>query len=174
MWWWLLFTVILSGEASRPTLEQITLTVDGRQVLVSLVLENAFNEEIQERIESGLPTELVYEVKLFRDRKRWWDRGLEKTRLQVVAMYDAVTREYLVNLRHDGKLIASRIAKDTTELERAMTRVEAIPLFALPDLSAGTRILVKGRAVLGSRTRFRFVPTHITTDWVESRKTRVP
>ena len=174
MWWWLFLLAFVSGEASRPALEHISLTVDGRQVLVSATLENGFDRELQERIDSGLPTELVYEVRLFKDRKRWWDRGLERTRLQVVAMYDAVTREYLVNFRHDGKLIASRMAKDTSELERAMTRLEAIPLFALPDLPSGTRILVKGRALLGSRTRFRLVPTHITTDWSESRKTRVP
>jgi hypothetical protein len=174
MWLFLLVLAFVSGEASRPALKDMSLTLDGKQVLVTMELRNAFDQDLQERIDSGLPTELLYEVKLLRDRKRWWDRRLDRTRIQVVAMYDAVAREYLVNLRHDGKLIASRMAKDSSELERAMTRLETIPLFNLPDLPPGTRLLVRGRAILGSRTRFRLVPTRVTTEWVDSRKIRTP
>ena len=87
--------------------------LDGGQVLVELpARRTASTPETRERIESGLPTGFIYELELARDRKRWWDDGLARARLEVVAMYNAVTREYLVNTKQDGKLIDSRTVRD--------------------------------------------------------------
>jgi hypothetical protein len=92
-----------------------------------------------------------------------------------VAMYNAVTREYLINFKQDGKLIDSRIARDREELERAMTRIESIAAFVLGrDLNPNKRYLIKARAKLGSRTIMLLIPTRIETDWVTTRKFRPP
>ena len=89
-------------------------------------------------------------------------------------MYNAVSQEYLVNFKRDGKLVESRLARSRPELESAMTRFERVPLFAAADLRGGdgSRFLVKARCELGTRTWLAFIPLHVDTDWAQSRKFR--
>ena len=86
-------------------------------------------------------------------------------------MYNAVSQEYLVNFKREGKLVESRLVRHLPELEAAMTRFERVPVFRLDDDERG-RLLVKARAELGSRTLLSFIPVNVTTDWAESRKFR--
>ena len=89
-------------------------------------------------------------------------------------MFNAVAKEYLVNTKQDGKLIESRLARTVPELEAAMTRFDHFPLFELRRAPAGVRLLIKAQATLGARTVLSFIPTHVTTGWVESQKFRRP
>jgi len=159
--------------AAEPRIEELTIVVDGSQVLASFHLADGFSQDLLDRIESGLPTGLTYELELLRDRKRWWDAGLDSARLEVVAMFNAVTREYLVNTKLAGKLIDSRTLRDAGDLEHAMTRFTALPIFALEPTTDRRRFLVRARVELGTDHILGFIPILRTTDWVESNKIRV-
>ncbi len=150
------------------------MAIRGQRLEVSFALQDAFGEELFERIESGLPSGFIFQFKLQRDNKRWFDRELDSSRLQVVAMYNAVTREYLVNYKQNGKLVASRVLRSRDELESAMTRFQSHSLFDLAGTGGRRRLLVRARARLGSRNILSIIPSSIHTDWVESRKFRVP
>jgi hypothetical protein len=147
------------------------MVVDGR-VEVSFQLAGAIDDGVMARIESGLPTAFVYEVALLRDRQRWWDDEVADATLEVVAMYNAISQEYLVNFKRDGKLVESRLARSRPELESAMTRFERVPLFTVADLRGGprSRFLLKARCELGTKTWLYFIPLHVETDWAQSRK----
>ena len=166
------------ATAPRPAraaeLSQLHVTVAGEQAQLSFQLEGALDDDTLARIDSGLPTGFVFRFQLHRDRKHWWDDKQRETTLEVVAMFNAVAREYLVNFKHDGRLVESRLARSRAELVAAMTRFERVPLFSLAGFARRTRLLVKGRAELGSRVVLAFVPVGLETDWVESKKFRVP
>lgn len=165
---------VLGGmEARAAEIRDLAATLDGPRVLVSLRLAGAFDEALVARVESGLPTTLRYDFELLGDRKRWLDRGIEGSSLTVVGMYDAVRREYLINFKLDGRLLESRVVHDLAELERAMTRLEGVPAFALGE-EDGHRLLVRARAELGYRHLLGFIPTRVLTEWAESRKFRPP
>ncbi len=155
-------------------LRDLQATVADGRVEVSFTLAGAFDRGVIDRIASGLPTAFVYQVELLRDRQRWWDDGVAEATLEVVAMYNAVSQEYLVNFKRDGKLVESRLARSRPELESAMTRFDRVPLFALAGVDGprNARYLVKARAELGSKTWLSFIPVHVTTDWASSRKFR--
>jgi len=161
-----------AADGQKPALSELQVSTDGQQVGVSVQLENAFDETLLERLESGLPTELTYRFRLYRDRKRWWDNDLAKSSYQVIAMYNAVSREYLVNYKHDGKLTETRVVRDLEELERAMTVLERVQVFQLGTLPENAQILVRARVELGSGTWMFIFPTTRTTGWVRSRKFR--
>lgn len=162
----------VADRGDKAALTQPVITLEGRQVQVGLRLENAFDPELVERIDSGLPTEIVYRMRLVRDHPRWFDNTLDERELQVVAMYNAVTREYLVNFKQDGKLTGSRVVRSIDELETAMTRFENLEVFTLDQ--SRRRLVVRARAILGSRNALGFIPTKVTTEWAESRKFRLP
>jgi hypothetical protein len=169
-----LFLAWLAGSAlsAEAHLTDVRVSVSSRNVAVSWELREAFSEATLERIRTGLPTGYLYQFRLDRDRKRWFDASLATASLQVVAMYNAVTSEYLVNYKLDGELIESRVVRNQEDLERALTRFERIPIFDLEDVSSTDRMLVRVRADLGSKTGFLFLPMRVTTGWHRSRKFR--
>lgn len=165
---------LLSSSAlgAEPHLSEVRVALEDRNLEVSFELLEAFSDETLERIRTGLPTGFVYQFRLDRDRKRWFDASLAKSTLQVVAMYNAVTAEYLVNYKLDGELIESRVVRERLDLELALTRLAGVPVFNLENIKTRDRILVRAQADLGSKTGFLFLPTRITTGWHRSRKFR--
>jgi hypothetical protein len=111
---------------------------------------------------------------VYKRQKHWWDDKVEETSLEVVAMYNAVSHEYLVNFKHDGKLVESRLARSQAELTAAMTHFERVPVFSLDGFEPQERLLIKARADLGSRTWLGFIPVDVQTDWELTRKFRAP
>jgi hypothetical protein len=169
---WAGVAAVAASTGEEPRIRDVRIAIAGGEILLSFRLEDGFTPEVRERIASGLPTSLTYELELMRDRKRWWDRGMEASRLEVVAMYNAVTREYLVNTKHDGKLIGSRTVRDFDELERVMTEFVAFPAFALEAEPSRSRYLVRVRVDLGSGAVLGFIPVQRATPWIESNKVR--
>jgi hypothetical protein len=171
---WSLLLVPAAAAADNAHLELLEVSLDGPRVLASFRLEGAFDQEVRERLESGLGVGFTYQFRLLRDRRRWWDKRLDRNELEVTASYDAVTHEYLVNLKQDDKLIDSHSVRSAEEVEVAMTRFERFPVFLLEDVNPEARLQVKVRADLGPGTFLAFIPTRITTDWVTSAKFRPP
>jgi hypothetical protein len=160
--------------AADGRIRGLDVEVDSHRVVVGFRLEDGFDRELAQRVASGLATTFEYEFELLRDRKRWFDRPLQSVSLQVTAMFDAVSQEYLVNYKLDGKLVESRMVRNLEDLRRAMTRFEGLPVFNLEPLPRRWRLLIKVRCVLGSRTLFSIIPTREATDWRESEKFWAP
>jgi len=165
---------ILAASPFGARLVDLEARVEGQQVLVSFDLDGAFDRDLTERLESGLATPLLYELRLVRERRRWLDKEVAASQLEVVALYNAVTREYAVHYRLDGRLVESRTARSLSELEGAMTRVRRFAVFSLRGLAGGTRLLVRARADLGARTVLGLFPSRVTTDWADSAPLIVP
>jgi hypothetical protein len=171
----LLLLVFLGREVHADgKISEIRISVDGDRVLTGFVLRNAFGPRLAERLDSGLPTSILYRFELDRDRKRWWDQKLRESTLEVVAMYDAVARVYTVHFKLDDKLIESRTVRERKALEEAMTHIEQLPVFSVAGLPHEWRLLVKVEAELGSRTILSLIPVTISTKWRESPKFRPP
>lgn len=170
----LLLVLAPAAALADGKIRGLDVEVEGHRVLLSFQLVEGFERDVEERVRSGLPTSFTYELELLRDRKRWFDRPLESATLQVIAMFDAVAQEYLVNYKLDGKLVESRMVRSLDELREAMTRFRSVPAFTLDPLPRRWRLLVKVRALLGSRTLFALIPTRVTTDWQESDKFWAP
>jgi hypothetical protein len=166
-WLGLLFAAEPPG---KPRLDEPRVGLDGRRLEVSFKLIDGFNEDLLERIRTGLPSGYVFDIRLLRDRKRWFDVQIDSSRLEVVASYNAVTREYLVNTKQDGKLIESRVVRDERELERALTRFESVPVFNLESGGGRRRLLIRMRAEIDSSNFLFFIPRRVATPWRYSRK----
>ena len=168
------FFFFVSQALADAKISEIKVTLDGERVLASFALQDAFDHRLSERVDSGLPTSILYQIELDRDRKRWWDQKLRDSTLEVVAMYDAVARAYNVHYKLDDKLIESRTVRDRQTLEEAMTHVERLPVFSVAGLPHEWRLLVKAEAELGSRTLLSLIPVTNSTKWRESPKFHPP
>ncbi|MEM1177624.1 MAG: DUF4390 domain-containing protein [Acidobacteriota bacterium] len=167
---WLGVGVHADAEAR---LENLEVRLEGQKLLVSTRLSGAFTEDFRERLQSGLPTPLVYRFVLERQRRTWFDASEARSRLQVVAMFNAVTSEYLINYKHDGELVQSRVVRDQQELERAMTQLDAFPIFIHGGRGKDDGYYVRASADLGTRTILAFIPRTLSTDWVRTTPLRL-
>lgn len=154
------------SEPARVT--DFQLEVEESQVRISFQLSDAFTEDFLRRVDSGVPTGFVFEFELVRDRKSWFDSNVASGTLRVDAMYNAVTREYLINYKQDGNLVESRVVREPDELQRAMTEFADFLIFAVEGKAARQRLRVRVRAVLGTRMFLFFIPRTQSTPWVES------
>jgi Domain of unknown function (DUF4390) len=170
---WLL-VLAASASAEDPRIRELHVALEGDRVLASFALQDGFDRRLASRLESGLPTSILYRLELHRDRKRWYDRRLQENTLEVVAVYDAVARTYTVHYKLDDKLVESRTVRERQAVQEAMTRIGPLPVFSLERVREKVRILVKVRAELGSRTFLSFIPVTVATDWADSNKLRIP
>jgi hypothetical protein len=164
----LLLLAVAANAEQEPRIEDLHVTRQNGRILVSFQLKDALDEDMLERVQSGLPTELDFTLRLEHPRVWWFDRVFERTTLQVVAMYNAVTREYLVNYKLDGRLIESRVVTDQDELERAMTLIHSLPAFELKEELPPPRLQLTVRAQLGSKPFLFLFPNQIDTGWARS------
>jgi Domain of unknown function (DUF4390) len=173
----LLGSLLLASQARAeggPRISPIRVTVDGDRVLATFALRDGFDDRLRSRIESGLPTSVLYRIELYRERKRWWDLRLQQNTLEVTAMYDAVARVYNVHFKLDNKLIESRTVHDLKAVEETMTLIGPVPVFQITGIPHGWRLLLKVAAEMGSRTILSVIPATISTDWKDSPKFRAP
>ena len=171
----LLGLLALASQArAEADIKDLRATLDGDRVLATFTLTGGLDGRLSQRIDSGLPTSILYEIELHKDRKRWYDNRLDRATLEVVAVHDAVARTYTVHLKLDGELVESRTVREREALDAAMTRIEGVPVFTLGEGTPRGRLLIKVRAELGSRTILSFIPAAIRTEWRDSNKFRYP
>lgn len=157
-----------AADDEKARLKDLVVTVEEDKVLISCKLVDAVDEKVWQRIESGLATGFGFDFKLVRFRKNWTNKEVESREVQVIVMYNALNREYLVNTKHDGALIASRVVRQD-ELEKALTHLENLELFSLEGVRPG-ELFVRARAELGTSSILFFIPTIRATDWIESER----
>lgn len=167
--------LVAAGGPEKPHLTDPTVTIENGTLFVDFELRGAFDDELIERIQTGLPTGFDFRIRLVKKQRWWWfDGDLVSARFHVVAMYNAVTGEYLVNYKRNGGLINSRVVRDVDELRDAMTRFTGLRAFDITGLEVKKSLWVQARAELGSRNILQLIPVTVKTDWAESRQLRLP
>jgi hypothetical protein len=155
------------GEDAR--IRNLAAVEKSGRISVSFDLSGAFDApEIRRAIESGLPTVLAYDLELIRKRPNWFDDTVSRARLEVVATYNSVTREYLLNYRRDRRLLRSEIFTSLEELKARMSRIDEQDLFSTEGRKPW-KLRVRVRAELLRRYVWYIVPWDVSTPWENTR-----
>ena len=156
-------------QAAEPSITGLLAQAHGRSVSVRFSLANGFrNGQTLQSLESGLPTSFTYVLEIFRDRPRWFDEGIGRSRIEVIATFNSVTREYLLNYRRDRKLIRSETFSNFAALQQRMTTIEERDLFDIGKRRPH-KLKVRVKADLMRGWMFYIVPRAISTRWKEAR-----
>jgi hypothetical protein len=167
--------VLMAGAAfaAEPKIENLSAIASSGKVSVRFSLANAFrNGEMVEALESGLPTSFTYNIEIFRDRPNWFDDGLDRSRVDVICTFNAVTREYLLNYRRDRKLVRSEVFGDLEALKERMTRIVEPDLFDI-GRRVPFKLKVRVKADLMRGRWLYVVPWEVSTRWRETRVKRL-
>ncbi|MDP9360906.1 MAG: DUF4390 domain-containing protein [Acidobacteriota bacterium] len=161
------FLLLLAGAAfaDDPKIDALSAHAVNRQVNVRFTMAHAFDrEQTIQGLQSGVPTSLVYVVEIYRDRGNWFDEGIARVRIEVIATFNSLTREYLLNYRRDHKLVRSETFSDLPSLQRAMTNIDESALFDIGKRPP-YKLKVRVKADLMRGWLLYFIPWEISTRW---------
>jgi hypothetical protein len=151
--------------AADPAIDTLSAKSANHQVSVRFTMAHAFDRpETIQGLQSGAPTTLTYVVEIFRDRPRWFDEGIGRVRLEVIATFNSLTREYLLNYRRDHKLVRSETFNDLPSLQRAMTTIDEPGLFDIGKRPP-YKLKVRVKADLMRGWLLYFIPWEFSTRW---------
>jgi transposase len=160
--------------SADPKIETLSAHAVNRQVSVRFTMGHAFDrEQTIQGLQSGVPTSLVYIVEAYRDRPNWFDEGIARARIEVIATFNSLTREYLLNYRRDHKLVRSETFSDLASLERAMTTIDEPALFDIGKRPAH-KVMIRVKSDLMRGWLFYFIPGAVSTRWKSVRVAAPP
>lgn len=124
-----------ASAAGEPRVDDVSVERDS-PLLVSFVVKDGFNSDIEEAINSGIPTSFNFRVELDRVRGLWFDKHSGSWRFRHTVKYDTLKEEYEVTLEERGGKVFR--TGDYREMMRLMTTVARYSI--LPE-----RPLIPGR-----------------------------
>ncbi len=161
--------MVAPATAGEPAIENLGALATPGGVSIRFSLANGFrNGQTVQSLESGLPTSFTYVVEIFRDRPRWFDEAIGRSRIEVIATFNSVTREYLLNYRRDRKLVRSETFSNVSSLQQRMTTIEEPNLFAI-GRRRPHKLKVRVKADLMRGWLFYIMPRAVSTRWKEAR-----
>ena len=156
-------------SAADPRIDNLTATSANGKVSAHFTLLNAFDRsEIVQGLQSGVPTSFAYVIEVYRDRPNWFDEGIDRSRIEVIATFNSVTREYLMNYRRDRKLVRSETFTDLDALEKRMTTLDEPDLFDVGDRRP-YKLRLRAKADLMRGWALYFIPWTYSTRWSDVR-----
>jgi hypothetical protein len=158
---------LLADEDARIT--NLKGTASGPRVNVTFELENAFAQPaIRNALRSGVSTGFTYHFELIRKRPNWFDQRISTATVEVIATYNSVTQEYLLNYRRNRLLVRTEMFSRFDALERAMTQISEPQLLPLEGRRP-EKVRVRVKADLMQGYLLHIVPWNISTGWEQAR-----
>lgn len=156
--------------AADPKIDKLAATAANGKVSVHFSLAHAFDRpQTIQGLQSGVPTSFTYVIEIYRDRPNWFDEGIDRSRIEVIATFNSVTREYLMNYRRDRRLVRSETFSDPAILQQRMTTIDEPELFDIGSRRP-YKLKVRAKADLMRDWLLYFIPREMSTRW---RSTRV-
>ncbi len=140
--------LVLSGVsvASGQTLQVAPLPRDGH-VLVSFKMVEAFTDELENAVHSGLTISFVYQVDLKRGSTLWFDRTIASAVVTASVRYDLLTRKYHMSRMVDGRIERADVTdREDVVREWLTTDFDRLPLFQNVPLEMNAEYYVRVRA----------------------------
>ncbi|HUF18818.1 MAG TPA: DUF4390 domain-containing protein [Thermoanaerobaculia bacterium] len=163
-----LFSGTLRAD-SEARIVQLKGSAGGSHVSVTFQLENGFSRpEILDALRSGVSTGFTYHFELIRKRPNWFDQRISTATVEVIATYNSITQEYLLNYRRNRRLIRTEVFTRFDALEREMTVISETHLLPLEGRRP-EKVRVRVRADLMQGYLLHIVPWNISTGWEQAR-----
>lgn len=138
--------VLWASSAGAQTLQVAPLPRDGH-VLVSFKLAEAFTDELESAVHSGLTISFIYQVDLKRSSTLWFDRTIASAVVTATVRYDLLMRKYHVSRMVDGRIErAETTDREDVVREWLTTDFDKMPLFQSVPLEMNAEYYVRVRA----------------------------
>ena len=149
----LLATAIVTHAAESL---RILPLVNGKQMVVSLEIADAYTDDVREAISSGLRTTFTYDIELRMLVAGWVDRTVASVVVGMTDEYDNLTRRHSLSRTVDGRIDETIVTDDESKVRRWLTSVERLPLCSTSRLERNREYYVRVSAQKRPQRTFPF------------------
>lgn len=161
----LLVPVNAAADDDDPAIREVAAVVRDGRVYTNLTATNTLDPNSLDRLESGLPVTLEYQIEVRNRRTGWFDKALASATVSLELVYDAVTREYSVTRRVNGELFDVHRARSLTELDPRLSKLTDIPVMQIANADLGEDPVVRARLVTRRRVWLWIIPRPVASPW---------
>lgn len=169
----ILSAVAVPATEAAEIVDLVSLVRVGH-VHVSFRVEDAFDEEIERAIETGLEVSFRYNVQLKRVRGLWFDALIAERRVRTMVSYDNLTKRYSLTREIDGEIDQTAVVADADAMRRFMTSVEVMPVSEVSRIEPNDEYYLRVKGVMRDRNLLLFIPWDVSAGWKETRFTYLP
>lgn len=166
--------LLFAGAAVLYAAENLRIVpiVSGDRVVVSAELADAYSEDIQQAIASGLRTSFSYDIELRMVVPAWVDRTIATATVTTTDQYDNLTRRHALSRLVDGRVEDASVTEDNAVVRKWLTTLSRVPLCDTSKLDPvrdyyvritarakprGTSLVGWATSVVG-QAKFTFIP----------------
>ena len=169
----------LAGVASVPAgvgVADLRADASGHDLYVSYLVTEAFNDEIREGINTGIPITFTHHLEVARRRALWIDKVLARKTVTTTVTLDTLTRQYSLTRRVDDEVTETAVAVNEADMIRWMTSLDRIRLADPSTLTAdaGDSLYVRVKSELQRKFVLFFLPWDVETGWEKVRLSLTP
>ena len=164
----------LSSTISAAEIVELVPVIRSEGILVSFSVENAFDEDIAQAIDSGLEVSFRYNVELKRVRRAWLDKREASRRIQTTVAYDNLTKRYSLTREIDGEIDATELVDNPDAMRRFMTSFESLLLFDVSSMEPNEEYYLRVNGVMRVTNVLLLIPWNVGADWREAHFTYLP
>lgn len=166
--------IVADLPATAADLLDLNLLIRDKKIFVTFRMAEAFNEEIEKTIASGLPVSFRYEVQLKRVRAIWLNQRVETRRITNTVTYDNITKRYTLSRDIDGGIVATEVVADRNDMAEFMTAIDNVPLFEVGSLEPNADYYLRVKGLVKERSLFLFIPWDQDSGWEKKYFTYLP
>ena len=164
----------LSSTISAAEIVELVPVIRSEGILVSFSVENAFDEDIAQAIDSGLEVSFRYNVELKRVRRAWLDKKEASRRIRTTVAYDNLTKRYSLTRAIDGEIDATELVDNPDAMRRFMTSFESLLLFDVSSMEPNEEYYLRVNGVMRVTNVLLLIPRNVGADWREAHFTYLP
>jgi hypothetical protein len=159
----MVLAALLLAAAAVPDLEVALQRSPGR-LTVQMAVGQKLPQEWTQALGAGAPVSITYRLRIYRNRRLFWDLRLASHELSVKAQRDPLTGVFSLVSELNGEILASG---QTDSLDDAVFWVTHPPAaeLALPIRHEPLWLFV--RAEYLTRYKLLVIPSTVGTDWVQ-------
>lgn len=168
--------IVLFGHPPAEAVEIVDLVPVIRRdgLMVSFRMTDAFPDDIERAVASGLPVSFRFTVQLKKVRTAWPNRKVATRLIRTTVTYDNLTERYKLSREIDGEIDATEVVNDPEEMRRFMITIESLELFDVSLLEPNGEYYLRVKGVIKDRNLFLFIPWDIGSGWKKAYFTYLP
>ncbi len=168
------FVLVGHLPAAAAELLDLGLLVKEKKIFVTFRMTDAFNDDIERTIASGLPVSFRYDVQLKKVRAIWLNQKVDTRRITNTVTYDNITERYTLSRDIDGGIVATDVVAGLNDMMQFMTVIDDLALFDVSKLEPNADYYLRVKGLVKERNLFLFVPWDQDSGWKKTYFTYLP
>ncbi len=135
-------------NAAEPRIIDLSVGDNSKSLIISFKVKDAFTEDIEKAIMSGIPTTFLFTIEVYRAKTLWRDERIGSLRFHHTVEYDNLKDQFKIRLEEGGG--KEIVVKDMGNVREIMSEVKEVVSTPLLSFSKGGRYYVRVKATLHS------------------------